>query len=387
MRDVALVLVLAPLVVGAAAYVGYPALLAALSAGRPRRLPRSDPPEWPSISITVPSYNERASIGATLDSLLRIDYPADRRQIVVVSDASTDGTDDIARSYADRGVELLRLPERRGKTAAENAAAAVLRGDIVVNIDATVRLRPRSLQALVRAFQDPTVGVVSGRDVSVGGRRGSSTRGESGYVGYEMWVRSLETRVGSIVGASGCFYGIRRSLYEPRFPEALSRDFASALVAREHGLRAVSVDDAVCEVPRTSSLRSELRRKTRTMARGLATLWYKRHLMSPVRHGWFAVMLIGHKLCRWLVYPLVPGAIVGLGLLALESRAAAALLALAGAGVALGVAGMRWPGPRVPLLLSVPGFILAANLAGVLAWVKVLRRERSPIWEPTQRPA
>jgi cellulose synthase/poly-beta-1,6-N-acetylglucosamine synthase-like glycosyltransferase len=386
-RAIAFLLVLAPLAVGLAAYVGYPAMLVVLAAVRPRRPAPMEPAEWPSISITVPVYNEEASIGATLESLLRIDYPPDRRQILVVSDASTDGTDAIARSFADRGVELLRLPERRGKSGAENAAAAVVRGDIVVNIDATVRLRPRSLKALVRAFQDPTVGVASGRDVSVGARPEEATGAESGYVGFEMWVRSLETRVDSIVGASGCFYGIRRRIYDARFPEELSRDFASALIAREHGLRAVSVDDAICEVPRTPSLGSELRRKTRTMARGLQTLWYKRHLMNPARHGLFAVMLAGHKLCRWLVYPLLPGAALGLVLLSLQSPLAAGLLALAVVGTVLGVAGMRWRGARAPAVLAIPGFILAAHLAGILAWIRALRRQRSPIWEPTRRTA
>jgi cellulose synthase/poly-beta-1,6-N-acetylglucosamine synthase-like glycosyltransferase len=384
---VSLALLLAPVVLIGVAYAGYPLLLALISVFR-RRPPRfSDPTDWPAISLTVPAHNEEASIRETLESLLRLQYPADRRQIVVISDASTDDTDAIVRSYADRGVELLRLPERRGKTAAENAAGAIVRGDIVVNIDASVRVHGASLKKLVRVFQDPTVGVASGRDVSTGGNRLQSTRGESGYVGFEMWVRSLETRLDSIVGASGCFYGIRRSLYDSRFPEQLSRDFASALVAKEHGLRAVSVDDAVCEVPRSSLLRFELQRKTRTMARGLQTLWYKRHLMNPFRYGGFALMLIGHKLCRWLVYPLLPGALVGLVLLSFDFRAAAGLLVLTGIAIALGVASMLWRGRRAPAVLAIPGFILAANLAGVLAWKRVLRRERMPIWEPTRRPA
>lgn len=386
MTLVAVVLMAIPLAVAGVAYVGYPLLLVPLAALRRRSPPLSDPPEWPAISVTVPSYNEEASIRETLESLLQLAYPADKRQIVVISDASTDRTDEIVRSYADRGIELLRLPERRGKTAAENAAAAVVRGDIIVNIDATVRIRGESLKALVRAFQDSSVGVASGRDVSVGANA-VETRGESGYVGFEMWVRALETRLGSIVGASGCFYATRRSLYDSRFPEQLSRDFASALIAREHGLRAVSVEDAVCEVPRTSSLRSELRRKTRTMARGLATLWYKRHLLNPRRYGGFALMLIGHKLCRWVVYPTLPGAMVGLVILSFEFRAAAWALGLAGVAVILGVAGMRWPGARAPTVLAIPGFILAANVAGILAWKKVLWRERSPTWEPTRRPA
>ncbi len=94
------------------------------------------------------------------------------------------------------------------------------------------------------------MGLASGRDVSVARVERDVNVGESGYVGYEMWVRDLETRLGSIVGASGCFYAIRRSLHMTLVPEALSRDFAAALIAREHGLRAVSVNEAVCFVPR-----------------------------------------------------------------------------------------------------------------------------------------
>src|SRR5207245_7635393 len=120
------------------------------------------------------------------------------------------------------------------------------------------------------------------------------------YVGYELWVRDLETSLSGIVGASGCLYAIRRQLQMHTMPDGLSRDFGSALVAREHGYRAVSVPAAVCYVPRSNSLRREYRRKVRTMARGLRTLWHKRSLLSPRRHGVFAWMLWSHKVCRWL---------------------------------------------------------------------------------------
>ena len=145
MRAAALVLIFAPVLVIGVAYVGYPLVLAMVSRLRPRRPRFAHPAEWPMITVTVPCYNEEVSIRETLERLLRLDYPAHRRQIVVISDASTDGTDAIVRSYVDRGVELLRLPERRGKTAAENAAGAVVRGEIVVNIDASIRLRSDSL--------------------------------------------------------------------------------------------------------------------------------------------------------------------------------------------------------------------------------------------------
>jgi cellulose synthase/poly-beta-1,6-N-acetylglucosamine synthase-like glycosyltransferase len=341
------------------------------------------------VTLTVPVYNEASSIRRKLDELLSLDYPKEKLQILVISDASVDATEEIVASYADRGVELLRLPARRGKTAAENAAGPAARGSIIVNSDATVRVPPDALKALVRSFADPSVGVASGRDVSIDHEQREVNRGESQYVGYEMWVRSLESRVGSIVGASGCFYGIRARIYDSTFPEELSRDFASALMARANGLRAVSVDDAVCYVPRAGTLRTEFRRKARTMARGLETLWRWRRMMNPMRYGAFALMLISHKLCRWLVYLLIPFAVVGLAVLAQRSLIGTAALAVAAMGIlASAVAWYRaLRAPHVSRIVALGGFALASVVAGVLAWSKVLLRQQSPIWEPTRRAA
>jgi cellulose synthase/poly-beta-1,6-N-acetylglucosamine synthase-like glycosyltransferase len=380
-------LILLPLLLLLYAYALYPLLLLLLGKVIRTSTPEQDPAEWPRISIVVPSYNEERAIRRTIESLLALDYPADRRQILIVSDASTDHTDEIVEEYADRGVELLRIPVRSGKTAAENAAMTRIDGEIVVNTDATIRILPESIKPLIRVFQDPGIGVASGRDVSVGDLSAESNQGESGYVGYEMWVRRLETRVGSIVGASGCFYAIRRHLHESLVPAALSRDFASALTARDAGLRAVSVDDALCLVPRTTSLQREFHRKIRTMARGLETLWYKRHLLNPFRHGLFAWMLWSHKLVRWLVFLAAPLAIIGLIFLSLTLPRARPLLALTLLGIACGIVAMRAPeGRRLPKVVALCGFALASHLAGFIAWTRALRGELNPIWEPTRRP-
>lgn len=383
-------LVAAPLGLVLYAYAGYPLLLRALAAGsRARGYPTEDPPEWPSLSVSLPAYNEEASIGATLDALLAADYPRDRLQILVVSDASTDRTDEIVRSYAGRGVELARQPERRGKTAAEGAAAARLRGGIVVNMDATIRVLPGSLKALVRPFQDPRIGLASGRDVSVPASptESGATTGESGYVGYEMWVRSLETRLGSIVGASGCFYAIRRELHRTPLRDELSRDFAAALVCRRADYRAVSVDQAVALVPRTGSLRGEYRRKLRTMERGLLTLWHFRDLLNPLRYGRFAWMLASHKLCRWLVPATVPLALAGLAVLSVGSPVAAvALVACVLAAGLAALTALRWPeGRPLPRPVSFVAYGVMANAAGIAAWLRAARGQRRPTWEPTRR--
>jgi cellulose synthase/poly-beta-1,6-N-acetylglucosamine synthase-like glycosyltransferase len=398
MMPLAIVLVALPFAIFLYAYIGYPLLLWIITrAGAPGArdvegggelgTETEDPAAWPFITITVPAHNEEQRIRATVESLLAIDYPASRRQILIASDASSDGTDAIVGEFADRGVELLRVEPRGGKTNAENRAAAAIRGEIVVNTDASIRVLPHSVKALVRAFRDPGVGVASGRDISTGDEALEDNRGESGYVGYEMWVRSLETRLGSIVGASGCCYAARVAVQRVPLPGDLARDFASALIARQMGLRAVSVSEATCLVPRTASLRAEMRRKMRTMAQGLETLWYFRSLMNPMRHAGFALMLISHKLCRWLVYLTVPAALVGLAVVGVRAPAAFGVLALIALGWLVGIMALRWPAARrVPLPIALAGFVVVSNAAGILAWLKVLRRQRMAAWEPTRRP-
>jgi len=369
-------------------YVAYPLVLKLRASLRPKQDTRTHLTDWPRISITVPVYNEEATIRATIESLLELDYPADRRQILVVSDASTDRTDEIVSEFASHGVELLGVSKRAGKTAAENAARAHLTGEIIINTDASVRIQPQAIKALVAAFANPEVGVASGRDVSIDSMKSSVNIGEKGYVGYEMWVRSLETRVSSIVQASGCLYAVRRDLHVRALPESLTRDFAAVANAREDGYRAVSVEDAICFVPRTRSLRQEYRRKVRTMTRGLETLMYKRHLLNPFRYGAYAWMVFSHKLCRWIVPCAMFAGLTAILLLSPTDPWARWLL-IAAAGVALlAIVGWLWPADRqAPKILAIPAYTVAANMAAVHAWTNLLRGKTRPAWNPTRREA
>ncbi|HEX4627875.1 MAG TPA: glycosyltransferase [Gemmatimonadales bacterium] len=372
-------------------YLGYPVILTLLRAlRRSARLRRVEQAreEWPRISIVLPVYNEADVIAGTLERLLAVEYPADRRQILVVSDASTDATDAAVSRFRSHGVELLQLPQRQGKTAAENAARRHLTGAIIINTDASVRVHPEAIQRLVAAFRDPAVGVASGRDVSVANLEAQPNAGEEAYVGYEMWVRDAETTVAGIVGASGCLYAIRAALHMGPVPPALSRDFAAALTAREHGLRAVSVPEAICFVPRGASLRQEYRRKVRTITRGLGTLGWKRALLNPWRYGAFAWMLFSHKVCRWLVPWALLLLLGALGVVALTAGWARAALTLCGVVGALAGIGWLWrEGTRMPRLFALPAYVVAGNVAVLHAWLRVLAGARAPVWEPTRRGA
>jgi len=377
-----------PIATLAYAYVVYPLVLWVLSLSLRRPMPEMSSEEWPTVSVSLPAYDEEGAIEGALDALLDVDYPPDRLQILVTSDASEDRTDEIVRGYAARGVELLRLDARGGKTAAENAAVERLRGEIIVNTDASIRILPGSIKPLVAALADPEVGVASGRDISVGADGTDAGLGETGYVGYEMWVRALESRLGSIIGASGCFYATRRELFEIPVPDTLSRDFAAALKARLKGFRSVHVPDAVCVVPRTGSARVEYRRKVRTMARGLGTLWHYRPLLNPFRYGGFALALISHKLCRWLVPPLLPLGAIGVALLAVQGSGARLVLVLGLAGLVAGWLAIRWPESwgAPPRPLAILGFAVSANVAGIAAWAHALRDGGgTAVWEPTRR--
>jgi glycosyltransferase involved in cell wall biosynthesis len=382
----AVVLAASPIVIALYAYVAYPAIIWAFASKRPRGNDSVQGNDWPAVTITVPVYNAASSIRITLERLLELDYPRDRLQVLVLSDASNDGTDDVVREFAGRGIELIRAPNRRGKTAAENAAVAVACGDILVNVDATVVVPAGSLKRLIRVFDDPTVGVASGHDVSVGAADKQDTGAESGYTSYEMWVRDLETRAGTIVGASGCFYGIRRLIRVSALPSGLSWDFASTLVGREQGYRSVSVPDAVCIVPRTAEIRFELRRKARTMARGLSTLFHFRALMNPFIYGRFALMLISHKLLRWVPYLLAPVALLALALLATQSSSAALVLMGVLAAMLVGTVVITYGRPIAFRPLALAGFAVAVFSAGFLAWLDALRGTRTVTWEPTPRP-
>jgi cellulose synthase/poly-beta-1,6-N-acetylglucosamine synthase-like glycosyltransferase len=373
---------------GVYTYLAYPLLLLLLAVLRRARRPIAPLAEWPTISIVLPAYNEEAVLRDTLENLLQLDYPADRRQILVLSDASTDHTDAIVSQYAGRGVQLLRMPVRGGKTAAENAARPLLRGEIIVNTDASVQVERGALKRLITSFADPTVGVASSHNVSVARVRGHANYAESWYVRYDMWVRDLESRVSGIVGAAGCLYAVRASVHLQFVPDALSRDFAAGLMARELGLRAVSVRDAVCFVPRIPSLRREYRRKVRTITRGIETLYYKRRLLNPFRYGLFSWILGSHKLCRWLIPhsgALTLVALAGLAGSATWARWAFALAAFTGVCAALA---FWWPEPwRLPKVLAVPAYFVIGNLAALQASIRAARGLRTPVWEPTRRQA
>jgi cellulose synthase/poly-beta-1,6-N-acetylglucosamine synthase-like glycosyltransferase len=278
------------------------------------------------------------------------------------------------------------MPHRAGKTKAENFACGSLRGEIIVNTDASARLHPEAIKRLVAEMADPKVGVASSRDVSLSTLDESANITEAGYVNYEMHVRDLETSTGGIVGASGSCYAIRANLHKIPVREDLSRDFSAALTARRHGFRSVSVHDALCFIPRTISLRHEYRRKVRTISRGMDTLYASRELLDPTQYGLFALKLFSHKVCRWLLPLSVIAGSAGLVLLAPSTIWARNAL-LAGVFLLIvALVGASWPSNRrMPRFISLIAFGVSANLAVLNGLWRAVGGHQDHVWEPTRR--
>lgn len=372
-------------------YAVYPAALWALRRLRPR--PWSKAPYRPKVSILVAAHNEAPVLAAKLRNTLELDYPADRREVVVASDASTDGTDEIARSFAPQ-VRLVRLDQRSGKQAALNRAAASASGEIFVFTDASVRLAPDALEALTRNFADPSIGAVSSviRVTSAAGdglaapADAGADDAEGAYLGLDLMTRRLESEVFSAVGCCGACYAVRRACFVP-FDEGACNDFVSALDAVRLGYRAVVEPKAVGYMLPARTLLGEFRRKARTIAGGLDTLFDPRTRPSAARHPLFCWSLVSHKVARWIGPVLLVLAVLVLAVAAAcGDRLSAALLAAGAAMGACAAVGLAYPRLRAAIPpLRYAAFAAVAWSAALVGWYWYLTGRRQVVWQPTLR--
>lgn len=360
-------------------YFGYPLVLAMWGRIRPQRLnPMSE--ELPQITIVLPVHNEESKLTAKLDNTLELDYPADLVGIVIVSDGSTDRSVAIANGYADNDprIQVIELDERGGKGKALNAGIEAAEGPVVVFTDVGITLEIGSLRAIVGPFGDPAIGCVSGEDEI------PEVGGEGLYGRYELFLRRQESKIHSIVGASGSFYAQRRELC-PQFPPHIAPDFLSVLHTVDRGYRAVSESRARGRMTATRSAGAEFRRKVRTLVRGLAGLESHLHLLNPLRFGKFAFLLFSHKVMRWLV-PAFLVMMLGAHLLLLSEPLYAVLAVPHIAFYLLGVA-LLLEAPFVPSILPIriAAYFINVNAAITVAWWQYFSGVRSSVWAPTRR--
>lgn len=361
-------------------YAGYPLLLVLVSALRTKRVRRDE--FEPTVTIIITAYNEEVALTAKLENTLALNYPRELLEIIVASDCSTDRTDEIVQRFSARGVRLCRQFERLGKTAAQNAAVDQAHGEIIIFSDATSHYQPDVIRTLMPNFADATVGCVAGRLVYVDPAESRVGRGARSYWSYETFLKKHESRFGSLIGASGCLYAVRRSAYVPLYHEACS-DFIIATKMVEQGLRAIYEPNAVCTEETNRRSDAELKMRVRVIAQTFTDLWRHRLMLNPFRGGFYAVQLLSHKVMRYLVPFFLIAIFAASALLAPGSFVYRILFAAQLIGYASAV--LAWLLEKVGIrsrLLALPQYFVLANVASLIACYQFIRGERYARWEP-----
>lgn len=359
-------------------YFGYPALLGVLSKLRPRPVREDD--VTPRTTFIVPAYNEQKNIAAKLENTLSLDYPAEELEVLVVSNGSTDATNDIVRAWPDARVRLIAL-EQPGKMEALNTGAREATGEVLVFTDADFLLDNHSLRTIARKFADPEVGGVCGARKSGVDRGGDATgEGEGMYGRWDKWQKVRESRIGSVFAADGLLYAIRKSLYVPVTDAAQADDIAISTQVPLQGYRLLFEPEATAWENATVIAADEFRRKVRVTNHSVrALLNLRSHLVT---HGFYSVELLSHKLVRHFIpFFLIP-LFVSSALLARRGGFYALTFGGQLAVYSLAVAGglLREKPIGRKKVFTVPYFFCFVNAAAFAGILSIFRGEKKAAW-------
>ncbi len=368
-------------------YFGYPALMAVWARLMPRPIVRDDA-LTPTLTILIPAYNEADVIRRKLENTVSLDYPKDKLQILVIDDGSTDGTPDIVREFATRGVTLIQQPKRGGKMGGVNRGFENATGEIVVLSDASPDYDKESLQLLARNFADPTVGVVVGA-LRVWDADNAVAKPAGMYWKYESALRKWESTTGSTVAVHGNMFAVRRTLYKPLRQHTINDEFSIAMEVMRQGYRVVYEPKAISYDLASASMGDEFKRRARINAGRFQALFSAGYLNAPTPDLQFR--LFSHKLLRPLTPVLMLLAFVSnlllvvLGIFGLLNMPIGFwLLALFGQ---LGFYGAAYLGylaeknGKPNKILSIPYFFVSSNLAALVGLWRWIRNSQAVTWQ------
>lgn len=361
-------------------YFGYPISLWLIGFFRRRNAERC--PILPTVTIVLTVYNEAKRIRQKIENMLCLEYPKDKLQIVIASDGSSDITNEIVKEYTSSMVELLEIPERNGKEAAQKVAVQHAKGEVLVFTDAATLLDTNALKEIVSNFADPSVGCVSSEDRLIG--KDGNPAGEGMYVRYEMWLRRLESRVSSLVGLSGSFFAARKAVCED-FSGEMQSDFKTVLNSVKLKMRGVSDPKSIGYYEDIGDEKQEFERKVRTVLRGLTVFFRYPEFLNLFRYGLFAYQYLCHKLLRWLVPLFLLTGLVCNFILAPKSSLFLFLLVLQLCFYGLALLGWKKGASYLGILTRMPTYFVLVNVSILIAWGRFLRGDRVVMWVPSKR--
>jgi len=366
-------------------YVGYPLALAVLRSVSGRQSRWTDA-YAPLVTLIIPAYNEAKVIREKIENSLRLEYPGDRLEIVVASDGSDDGTNEIVREYESRGVKSRVFVPRAGKISVLNRVVPDAAGEVVVLCDANVMFRPDVLLRLMPHFADPEIGAVTG-DVRIQSEDAPFGDGEGFYYKYERFIQRQESLLGSTVTVDGGLYAIRKELFRPLPADTILDDFVIGMNVALSGRRVLYDPSAVATENATTDVHQEFRRKTRIVAGAFREL-LRGHGVPGPRHRQLFWSYISHKLLRWLVpwcLILIFGCSLALTRLQGFEGTAVLLLGLQLAFYFCALVGCTRPNAHWPALIGIPFYFCMVNAAAWLGSLRGLSGVETVTWQKASR--
>lgn len=368
------------LAVGALFYVyaGYPLLLAMVGAFARKR--RFEPDYYPALTVLIAAYNEEDAIEKKLRQTLALEYPADKLEVLVLSDASTDRTDEIVKNFPDNRVRLVRMEERRGKTYAQNQGVRQAKGEVLVFSDATAIYHAQALRYLACNYRDPKVGAVSGRYKYFDpGDQSPTGLGSSAFWNYENLIKTMQSRIMTITGCCGCIYSVRKTAYTDLAEDVIS-DLVQPLHVIQKGYRVRFEDRALAYEETTKSTGEEFRMRVRVVTRAMRGLLSVSPLLEPWRHGWVSFQLWSHKVLRWMV-PLMLLVLLGANLALLNVPFYRWVLATQLFFYAGAILTALLPLHRIWKPLGLPLFFCTLNAAALVGLIELCRGRKYVTWQ------
>lgn len=340
----------------------------------------------PEVTLLVAAYNEADFIRAKIENTLELDYPAEKLEIIFVTDGSTDGTPDIAREYPR--VRVMHVAERNGKTAAINRAMATVETPFVIFCDANTLLNKTAVRNIVKHYADERVGGVAGEKKVISGQADAAST-EGIYWKYESWLKKMDAELYSVVGAAGELFSVRTALYEPVETDIVLDDFVISLRINLKGYRVAYAPDAYAMETPSNSMTEEHKRKVRISAGGFQAIARLTPLLNVFRHPTLTFQYISHRVLRWTLSPLaLPLLLISNIILAAEPGGWFYQLMLAGQLLFYisGMTGYFLAERQIKSkLFFIPYYFLFMNVAVYQGFFRYIKRSQSAAWERSAR--
>jgi poly-beta-1,6-N-acetyl-D-glucosamine synthase len=365
-------------------YVGYPMLLTACGIVVRRRASRPDDAFTPSISLVMAAYNEASCIRQKIENCLALNYPREKLGILVGSDGSEDGTNEIVAEYGERGVELLTFHPRRGKMATVNRTVLKATGEICVFSDVSELFEPDAVRKLVRHFADPEIGAVTGNHEY---NRNSTALGSgtSFYWRYQRFLQKIESQLHTVCACDGTIYACRRELFPYPPDNTINDDVAVPLGIISRGRRVIYEPEAIIRGDPLPETRRFFRQKIRSQA-GKYQNFVQFRLMFrpwPLRRWW---IFVSHGVLPVLVPWFLLLCLAANGVLWFSGhRLYQALLIVQACFYLTAVAGLVAEKLRLHVgLLAIPFYFVTANMGSLFGCFAYLTGRQGAAWRKVE---